>query len=393
MRGLCDYCNETLRFQSEQNSGRTYWRCSRCNELKECYYCESPLINPRIEGDLLLFNGCDNCRILHPSGLFISNKGQQKWEQDKTVENHQTVQKVKKTLSQQCFDTKQGDLNGQSQNDGRAKYFQVHFGNASVKQVMSNPQAKENYAKSYVMEKQSVFSLLKINGYAVVMGRNQKAQEHLLFYGVGRSNQKGIKDNFHAEDWGLSSFIAKFYEERERARKEKNHHYDYDLEQFLSENEIAFDPKDDTVIKKQVFSLRINFSPCLGCIRTIESFNRFLKDHLGSDNYIFRIKFLRPYVLKKNIKNSYCDTAIDFAWGIRYLISQGIPVRIQPEGSYQKMYGAIHNERGQIKTEWTKTKKEISDKTKAIKRIDPKLYDYSTKTWKELGFNRKLPEK
>ncbi|HPI05165.1 MAG TPA: SpvB/TcaC N-terminal domain-containing protein [Saprospiraceae bacterium] len=218
--------------------------------------------------------------------------------------------------------------------------------------------------KSYVTSKTGVIAILKVNGKAIQTGKNGPAFKTLTFPEIGTENQKGLKINPHAEDWNISSFRMSY------AASKKT------FPVFLSSVGV---PKSSLntgdVAGKPVFSLRINFSPCLGCVGTIISFKEFLESELGAGNFILRTKFLRPYDLPHSLTSDTSSKATNFWDALNLLASNGVYVRLQTKSSAARMLG-----------------KPITGSDpfgqQVIKTLFPKDYSQLTKTWKALGISR-----
>ena len=126
---------------------------------------------------------------------------------------------------------------------------------------------------------------------------------------------------------------------------------------------------------KPVFSLRINFSPCLGCVGTIISFKEVLESELGAGNFTLRTKFLRPYDLPHSLTSDTSSKATNFWDALNLLASNGVYVRLQTKSSAARMLGKPilgSDPFGQ----------------QVIKTLFPKDYSQLTKTWKALGISR-----
>lgn len=229
-----------------------------------------------------------------------------------------------------------------------------------------NPMVKKQ-KEGYVSSKRKVFALLKVNGMEVQMGTNGKADEKLEFYNMGIKNQKGTKINPHAEDWTLSSF-------RHSVSASKKNIRDFIKEKGFSDHT---NNTGDNVKGKDVFSLRINYSPCLGCVNTIMGFKDYLTQQLGENGFILRLKFLRPYDLDNRLADPNSNKAKHFIEGIGMFSDAGIKVKIQSSDSAEKMHSTYN----------------ISNPntfgTAVIKKLFPEEHEELTKSWRELGVNRK----
>ncbi|UAY55447.1 SpvB/TcaC N-terminal domain-containing protein [Arachidicoccus terrestris] len=181
--------------------------------------------------------------------------------------------------------------------------------------------------RNYVTKGGKVYAQLKVNGKPILMGANGSAKSHLTFRDIGTDNQKGKKINFHAEDWVTSSF-------RDAVEKEGGNIAN-SLVRFGVPNRSVNTGKQQK--GKDVFSLRINYSPCLGCVETIKSFNEFLHAELG-EAVSLRVKFLKPYQVRNTLTWFDNDESMMFLKSIKTLQDGGIPTRLQPIESAEKMY-------------------------------------------------------
>jgi RHS repeat-associated protein len=163
--------------------------------------------------------------------------------------------------------------------------------------------------KHYFEDTRSVSSVLKFDGREVLYATNYAPESHLEFPFSGLYNQKGIKIGAHSEDWSTAGFKQKM-EDPGFAKSTKKL------------------PADQ--VKKHVVSMRINFSPCTGCVRTLINFHYYLKKTFGGKT-IFRVKFLRPYDLPKTAKKTDTSKSRAFRSTIRTLKNEGIYVRLQPD--------------------------------------------------------------
>lgn len=220
--------------------------------------------------------------------------------------------------------------------------------------------------QQYVSSTAGVSALLKVNGMELQMGANGKAGSDLSFPDMGVENQRGQKKNPHAEDWTLSSF---------RKAVEKS---GKDLRTFIDTNFTSFfNNTGEHTANKDVFSLRINYSPCLGCVNTIVGFKEYLTENLGAGKFIFRVKFMRPYNLPNTLTQPDSDTAKDFKSAIEGLKEEGIYVKIQSPFSAAKMHPTY----------------DISDPdvfgTKKIGELFPDMDKDLNMTWTQQNINRK----
>lgn len=251
-------------------------------------------------------------------------------------------------------DAGQDDLKGKSKK-GRKSFYPT--GTTSVSSAIT---------QQYVTSTTGVIAILKVNGVALQTGKNGPADPTLEFPSMGTENQKGLKINPHAEDWNLNSFRVAYQESTSST-----------LTSFLKSEYVPSSTLNTgAVAKKPVFSLRINFSPCLGCVGTIISFKEFLDTELGVGNYILRTKFLRPYDLPKTLVDDESVKAANFIDAVTLLDKNGIKVRLQPIASAKAMAPGV---------KLGKTNPFGQD---VIKTLFPKKYKELTKTWTQLGVNR-----
>lgn len=255
-------------------------------------------------------------------------------------------------IFQKSMDATQDDLKGNSQSKGKRKFEEFESDDI------------DSISKNYVTSTTGVYAFLKINGNFVSFGRNKKAGSQLIFEEIGHVNQKGIKDNFHAEDWCIQNF------------KDSYSNSNKSLRDFLSEK---YPNTNNTGTPgKHVFSIRISYSSCLGCTTTIRNFKNWLDAKLGSQNFILRVKFLRPYSVAVTLKNKKTQSASNFISSIGGLQEFQIPVRFQPESSAIKMYKKLKNTDN------------IAENHQGIDNIlNTKQMDYLSKTWTDMGINRK----
>lgn len=251
-------------------------------------------------------------------------------------------------------DATQEDLDG-SENEGRKSYYPT-----------GDDVVDDSLRSSYVFSTSSVIAIMKVNGVELQAGRNGPADKKIIFAAVGSENRKGKKINFHAEDWSLNSF-RKAYDDNP-----------YTMPGFI--DDLGAPPSSKNkgdAAGKPVFSLKINYSPCLGCVGTILAFKDFLESELGKGNYIFRVKFLRPYELKSNMKSDRGAIARSFFASIRLMERAGIKVRLQTPESARRMIDDPDDLDG-------------DDLGRpVIQRLYPNTYKRITKTWSQLGVSRK----
>ncbi|HEX5553264.1 MAG TPA: SpvB/TcaC N-terminal domain-containing protein [Chitinophagaceae bacterium] len=210
-------------------------------------------------------------------------------------------------------ETRQSDLDGIAEKEGRMSYFEVG-------EDIDRAAEQDKY-----VFKDGVRAFLKINGAEIGSGKNGKAGEDIVMWDMGRENQRGLKDNPHAEDWTLSSFRNAVDESGQ------------ELADFLTE--IAPGKEENTgenVRGMNVFSLKINFSPCLGCVNTILLFKEYLEDQLNEE-VVLRVKFWRPYDLAHTTKKSTAETAKNFRESVDKLRAGNVFVRMQSDESVGKM--------------------------------------------------------
>lgn len=210
----------------------------------------------------------------------------------------------------------QAMLNGQDKSKGRISYF--------------GGKVDLSTAETYTTATSTVHAFLKINGKAYLHSYNGKAGEEIIFRDMGITNQRGIKDNPHAEDWIFASF-------RHEVENVAN------LDEYI-DKQIASKSSNTNWPDKHLFSLRINFSPCLGCVASIIAFKGFLEEKLGEANFILRVKFLRPYDVSVALRNPSSKQAQNFEAAIKRLFAAEIPVRLQPLRSAQAMNSEITKE-------------------------------------------------
>jgi hypothetical protein len=255
----------------------------------------------------------------------------------------------------------QSHFKGNSRGLGRQRPFQT-----IVEEI------KDSYKSIYLKSNREVIGILKINGKEVQVGKNGKAAPNICFHNVGMINQHGVKKNPHAEDWVTSSLRNNFEED-------KNKNSSLTFEQYLSSKKLDASGNIGTGAKgqngkpnKHVFSLKLNYSPCLGCVDTLKGFKGFLDKEL-ENNVLFRVKFLKPYSLASTT-SAEAAQGEDFQKSINDLKKAGIPVRLQPEASASKMA----NNPGSQPVNYSK------DLSPSLKDNNPDLY----KSWTGLGLGR-----
>ena len=253
----------------------------------------------------------------------------------------------------------QSMLTGQDKSKGRISYFGDEVGLST--------------AKTYTTATGTVHAFLKINGKAYLHSYNGKAGDEIIFRDMGITNQRGVKDNPHAEDW----IFASFHHEVENVAN---------LDEYI-DKQIALKSSNTNWPDKHLFSLRINFSPCLGCVASIIAFKGFLEEKLGEANFILRVKFLRPYDVSVALRNPSSKKAQNFEAAIKRLFTAGIPVRLQPLRSAQAMNSEI-------------TKKELKNehvskifKTESMQWLYKTWPEWAYKTWEGYNVARKKERK
>jgi hypothetical protein len=254
-------------------------------------------------------------------------------------------------------DVQQSDLAGSSNSTGRQNYY------------TTDDAEKDTNKDRFVKAMSSVLSFLKINGQDVSFGVNGKAGTNLYFHDVGYENQGGDKDNFHAEDWCLESF-------RQEVQRSG-----LSLDNYLKANCPPTGNSGQNY--NHVFSIKISYSSCLGCVVTIREFRNWLERELGPGKFVLRVKFLRPYKLPETAKNPSTESAQNFISSIGGLIDEGIFVRMQSEVSAKKLLSST------ALTSIPDLQK-IAVNHAGVKNIlATGQYDWLTKTWGGQGANRK----
>ncbi len=251
----------------------------------------------------------------------------------------------------------QSNLAGESSKKGRTKFY------------IGKPDKKFN--RNYLTIERTVFAMLKINGIPFLWSKNGKAANELEFEGVGIFNQKGTKINFHAEDWLTNSFRHMMGKYQDNEGRDKN------LDDFLKKKELP--NKKGNLGERNVFSIKLNFSPCEGCADTLIAFKKYLTT-IDGDDPMLRVKFLRPYNLAKTIKSRTTKTVKSYENVIRKLQNAGIFVRTQPVESAKKMTtdSSIAEKL---------TKENLGHTT--IESLSPDTSHETSKTWTAQGARRK----
>lgn len=266
--------------------------------------------------------------------------------------------------------TTQDDLPGQSQLQGRAHFF-------SPKDTMD-----ANTIKSYLSPKnQSVVATIKINGKFHNIGKNGKASPNLKFYSIGvyKDNEnKFKKENFHTEDWLINSLINEVIRSKQS------------LSEYINDKF----KKQNNQINKHVISIKLSASPCNGCVKTLTNFKKLLDAALGKNQYILRIKILRPYKLRNTIKDSESDEAKTFVERINTLKTADIKVKWQSKSSVEKMAIEYLAKIDQNNGKNGPIKPSINDELlESILSIQQRNFInndiINDKRWWELGANRK----
>lgn len=252
--------------------------------------------------------------------------------------------------------TTQLALKGTSSSPGKKKFF-------PAKRVLTVSEIK-NYVKP---GSQRVLGTIKINGQFHNKGFNRKAYEKLQFAFI-ELNEPALKENFHAEDWVTNSFLEVII---------KLDHAT--LRSYLS----TYFPRSANQIDKDVISIKLNYSPCAECVNTLINFNFFLKKYLGEDHYIFRIKTLRPYSFRSDLKNKNSNQAQAFYTNISKLKKAGIAIKWQSLASIKKMTAGTS-----IRVQ-TMDQKLIGKRAQIARWFGSHFLQDTT--WKVLGLNRKTP--
>ena len=202
-------------------------------------------------------------------------------------------------------------------------------------------------SERFFTEKSSVLAILKFNAREILFTTNTAPADKLEFPHTGLFNQNGQKIGAHSEDWITAGFS--------------------NLMQGNEYAKVASTLPADQ-IDRHVASLKINFSPCTGCVRTLVNFNDYLKKTFG-DKTIFRVKFLRPYDLPITLKNTESQQSKTFLSTLDELKNKGIVVRLHPDKD--KTYTSDEFSRAAVKTH------------------APKHIDDLTKRWRDLKVARK----
>lgn len=245
------------------------------------------------------------------------------------------------------------------------------------------PQLSKTARKNFIKGKGGVWSVLKLNGKAISAGNNQRADESIIFPNkMGINNQKGTKDNPHSEDWTIGGVHRRY----EKAKKEKNNNLKLDdfFENFSSKkqnNGGAFE-------NKHVFSMKISHSPCLGCVKTIENFSNFLKDELGENGFVLRIKIFRPYDYRSANNELYKNHFLD---AIKTLDdNQNIHVQFMSEKSLEEIF-----KYKQTISDTTENRNKLLKNTYAFSKDKnypmngPTRYDRLLSSWADRGLKRR----
>lgn len=383
--------SKELRFCGKERDATTglYYYGARYYATWTCRWMSPDPAGPVDGPNLYEYVGSNPVRYNDPTGM-----GRKPQEVKPTTKEEKLAwlekSKKMKALRQNMGTAQQNDLiaqyNKNTKKTGRKK--------KTVPNVTETTRAQANYVplieggnsveedrkNRYVYDTGTVFSLMRINGHDALFTNNIKARPHLHFYGyddIGHFD----KVNFHAEDWSISSFINAVKDAGESIE---------DLLNAKGYNRTGnLNPANQ---HKDFFSLRISASPCSDCVKNLLAFNDYLKGQLG-ENFVFRIKFLRPYELKRNQTSSDSDLALEFTAGIEKLRSAGISVRIQPLESAEGMFPDFRNHKSTKsaikKNQKAKIREDDYFNTDVIKSINEPLYKELTKKWQNTGYGRK----
>jgi hypothetical protein len=276
------------------------------------------------------------------------------------------TKEARKLLVKHRPTTQQSQLRGKSQATGRKSHR--NHGHITKDKIRKYVHAGGTDSKGHT-HSAGVVSFLKFNGKYLAMGENEKAGPGMKFESIGHENFRGTKDNFHAEDWSIQSFKSQF----------NNSKYD-DMEDWL--DSIGCSTTSNTGQSgRHVISVIINYSSCMGCVTTIREFHNYLTGHLGKDNFVLRVKFLRPYDFPVTVTRSSAQVVLNFISGIGALREMGIYVRMQSEASVLRLLGSAVD-----KGILSNIAVNHLGVTKALSRDQ---YKYLTQTWTQLRANRK----
>ena len=274
---------------------------------------------------------------------------------------------------------KQTDLNGEG---GRSK--QNFFTIASTGKKVNKP----NAIRLRYIKEGKIHSYMKVNGGFVNYGMNEAGGPSLTFnmgyryqgdkkYKNNGTDMSHHKVNPHGEDWTTTGFRTEF-ERSSFAGKDNG------LADWLKSNNFPVSGntgRPDT----HVISIWINYSSCLGCATTIENFHTWLSTQLGND-FLLRVKFLRPHDLMEDASSAQLDTAKNFISSIGRLRAKGIHVRMQPVASAEKVLK-------RVKLKYSEDEKtRLAVNHSGVKNIlTEDQYAYLTQSWTNMGVNRKQP--
>ena len=261
----------------------------------------------------------------------------------------------------------QDDLTGRGAKHGKKAFNQI-------KKKITKAE-KGSYANK---TEGKVVAFMKVNGTYFTKGQNAKAalsgemkkgirQPH--FPGMGSVNHAGQKDNPHAEDWTIATF-------RNAVDKSGKTVKDYLMD---LENKGVIGPRGVNGASNKglpfLFSMRINFSPCLGCVNSIIAFNNYLKEGFKDEKFILRVKFYRTYELPENTVDENSTRAKVFKLAMDRLSAEGIHVGFQTDESLRKQDETIGFERAS---------------RDHIKRLyGAEFYNKFNMGWPERGISRK----
>lgn len=276
------------------------------------------------------------------------------------------TKEARKLLVKHRPTTQQSQLRGKSQAAGRKSHR--NHGHITKDKIRKYVYAGGTDSKGHT-HSAGVVSFLKFNGKYLAMGENEKAGPGMKFESIGHENFRGTKDNFHAEDWSIQSFKSQF----------NNSKYD-DMEDWL--DSIGCSTASNTGQDgRHVISVIINYSSCMGCVTTIREFHNYLTGHLGKDNFLLRVKFLRPYDFPVTVTRSSAQVVLNFISGIGALREMGIYVRMQSEASVLRLLGAAVDKRILSTI--------AVNHLGVAKALSREQYNYLTQSWTQLRANRK----
>ncbi len=136
-------------------------------------------------------------------------------------------------------------------------------------------------------------------------------------------HKKIIEKNPHAEDWVISSLISSYLQ-----AKEKNPQLLFF--QFIDAHKFTNPNKNRPEID-YVFSLKVNYAPCDGCVETLINFKHFLDKNLTAfgKQFILRVKFFHIYPRYASIAELMEKT--------QHLSTHNIKVKMQSHASLSRM--------------------------------------------------------